>query len=105
MEGYDVSAQQQSALAADQKGSPLDPLELYNFTGKEAVMDLIYTPPITPFLERAKLSGCKTINGYDMVIRQACLQYSYYMGSEIPLQLISWINSTGANTWKKNQMM
>jgi len=80
-----------------------DPLELYNFSGKEAVMDLIYTPPVTPFLKRATACGCKTINGYDMVIRQACLQYSYFMGNDIPHQLITWINTTGANAWNKIQ--
>ncbi|MCL2720728.1 MAG: type I 3-dehydroquinate dehydratase [Treponema sp.] len=76
-----------------------DPLELYTFTGKEMVMDLIYTPPLTPFLKRAASAGCKTINGYDMVIRQACLQYANFMGTEFPQQLLSRINTMGANTW------
>jgi len=78
-----------------------DPLELYSFTGKEAVMDLIYFPPLTPFLKRAAMAGCKTINGYDMVIRQACLQYGCFMGNEIPSQLFTWINTTGDNTWNR----
>lgn len=78
-----------------------DPLELYNFTGKEAVMDLIYIPPVTRFLKRAMAAGCRTINGYEMVIRQACLQYSCFMGNEIPQQLLSWVNTTGDNTWNK----
>jgi 3-dehydroquinate dehydratase/shikimate dehydrogenase len=77
-----------------------DLLELYNFTGNEAVMDLIYTPAVTPFLKRAAAAGCRTLNGYDMVIRQACLQYGCFMGREIPRQLLSRIN-TGANSWNK----
>ena len=85
MEGYEVS----------------DPLELYSFTGKEAVMDLIYTPAVTPFLKRAMMSGCKTINGYDMVIRQACLQYTRFTGGEIPEKLLTQVNISGANTWNK----
>jgi 3-dehydroquinate dehydratase/shikimate dehydrogenase len=80
-----------------------DPLELYSFTGKEAVMDLIYTPPLTPFLKRASAAGCRILNGYDMVIRQACLQYAYFMEKEIPKQLLSRINISGANTWNKIQ--
>jgi len=80
MEGYDAA----------------DPLELYTFTGREAVMDLIYTPPQTPFLKRAAQAGCRTINGFDMVIRQACLQYSHFFGREIPHQHLSRIN-TGEN--------
>jgi len=78
-----------------------DPLELYHFTGREAVMDLIYTPPLSPFLKRAAAAGCKTINGYDMVIRQACLQYASFMGHDIPAQLLSWMNTTADNTWNK----
>jgi 3-dehydroquinate dehydratase/shikimate dehydrogenase len=78
-----------------------DPLELYTFTGKEAVMDLIYTPPETPFLKRAAAAGCRIINGHDMVIRQACLQYIRFTGKEIPRQILSMISSTGVNTWNK----
>ena len=83
--------------------SPLDPLELYNFTGKEKVMDLIYSPPLTPFLKRAADAGCKTINGYDMVIRQACLQYYNFFGTEIHQQLLTRINTMGAKSWNRIQ--
>jgi 3-dehydroquinate dehydratase/shikimate dehydrogenase len=85
MEGYDVS----------------DPLELYTFTGKEAVIDLIYAPPQTPFLKRAAAAGCRTINGYDMVIRQACMQYSYFIGKEIPQQLLSRVNAGENAKWSR----
>ena len=78
-----------------------DPLELYSFSGDEIVMDLIYTPPVTPFLKRAAEAGCLTINGYDMVIRQACLQYLCFMSKEIPQQLLSRVISTGANKWSR----
>jgi 3-dehydroquinate dehydratase/shikimate dehydrogenase len=83
MDGYEVS----------------DPLELYSLTGKEAVMDLIYTPAVTPFLKRAMDAGCRTINGYDMVIRQACLQYLRFTGNEIPEKLLLQLSNTGANAW------
>jgi len=78
-----------------------DPLELYSFTGKEAVMDLIYTPAITPFLKRAMTAGCKTINGYDMVIKQACLQYYRFTGGEIPKKLLLQLNKMGEDAWNK----
>ncbi|MDR1869070.1 MAG: type I 3-dehydroquinate dehydratase [Treponema sp.] len=85
MEGYDEA----------------DPLEAYSFSGKEAVMDLIYTPAVTPFLKRASAAGCRTLNGYDMVIRQACLQYACFFEREFSQQLLSKINTTGANVWNK----
>ena len=78
-------------------------LESYSFTGKEAVMDLIYTPSVTPFLKRAAAAGCRTINGFDMVIRQACLQYASFTGREIPQQLLARINETGESTWNKTR--
>jgi 3-dehydroquinate dehydratase/shikimate dehydrogenase len=71
-----------------------DPLEGYTFSGKEAVMDLVYKPEVTPFLERAASAGCRTINGYDMLIRQACLQYACFMGREIPPQVLARVNTT-----------
>ena len=74
-----------------------NPLDLYNFTGKEAVMDLIYMPEETPFLKSAAKAGCKTLNGYDMVIRQACRQYVNFMGKEIPQNVLSRINILGEN--------
>jgi len=82
MEGYDES----------------DPAEFYTFSGKEAVMDLIYTPAQTSFLKRAAASGCRTLNGYDMVIRQACFQYVNFFGREIPKK---HIDSLGENKWNK----
>ena len=78
-----------------------NPLELYNFTGKEAVMDLIYVPAETQFLKNAAKSGCKTLNGYDMVIRQACLQYALFMGKEIPQNVLSRIKSMGESKWSR----
>ena len=86
---------------SEQDSPTLDPLELYTFTGKEAVMDLIYVPAETAFLKRAAAAGCRTINGYDMVIRQANLQYTVFMGREIPHQLLSLVNTSGANEWNR----
>jgi 3-dehydroquinate dehydratase/shikimate dehydrogenase len=66
-----------------------DPLEGYIFSGREAVMDLIYRPDVTPFLKRAAAAGCRIINGLDMLIRQARYQYAEFMGREFPPQLLS----------------
>jgi 3-dehydroquinate dehydratase/shikimate dehydrogenase len=97
----DIIIQTSSAGMEGVKDSSLDPLELYTFSGKEKVMDLVYTPAETPFLKRAADAGCETINGYDMVIRQACLQYAIYMGVEVPRPHLSRINTMGANAWIK----
>jgi 3-dehydroquinate dehydratase/shikimate dehydrogenase len=66
-----------------------DPLEICSFSGREIVMDLVYKPEVTPFLKRAADAGCRIINGYDMLIRQARYQYAQFMGKEFPEQLMS----------------
>ncbi|MDR2149752.1 MAG: type I 3-dehydroquinate dehydratase [Spirochaetaceae bacterium] len=66
-----------------------DPLALYQFSGKEVVMDLIYKPECTAFLARAAQAGCRTLNGYDMLIRQAQAQYELFTGKDFPSHLLS----------------
>ncbi|GAB6391582.1 MAG: type I 3-dehydroquinate dehydratase [Treponematales bacterium] len=61
-----------------------DPLDFYKFSGREVVMDLIYKPERTKCLARAQAAGCKTLNGYDMLLRQARYQYTRFMGREFP---------------------
>jgi 3-dehydroquinate dehydratase/shikimate dehydrogenase len=78
---------------AGMEGSDLkDPLEMYSFSGREKVMDLVYKSTVTPFLKRAIDAGCRTINGYDMLIRQARYQYTQFMGKEFPSQLLSRVS-------------
>jgi 3-dehydroquinate dehydratase/shikimate dehydrogenase len=69
--------------------SASDPLEMYDFSGKEMVMDLVYKPEITPFLGRAQAAGCPVQNGYDMLIRQARYQYSLFLKREFPQDLLN----------------
>jgi 3-dehydroquinate dehydratase/shikimate dehydrogenase len=91
------------ATSVGMEGSDIsDPLELYRFSGKEAVMDLVYYPAQTPFLKRAAAAGCKTMNGYDMIMSQLCHQYKQIMGKEISQQLLTRVmNSIGEKTWDR----
>ncbi|MDR2617317.1 MAG: type I 3-dehydroquinate dehydratase [Treponema sp.] len=66
-----------------------DPIEFYQFRGKELVMDVIYKPEKTRCLQRAEAAGCRILNGYDMLLRQARYQYKYYTGKEFPPSLIN----------------
>jgi 3-dehydroquinate dehydratase/shikimate dehydrogenase len=65
-----------------------DPFALYPFKGSETVMDLIYNPQRTAFLKRAGEAGCKILNGFDMLVRQAKYQYQYFFNRDFPDQLI-----------------
>jgi 3-dehydroquinate dehydratase/shikimate dehydrogenase len=66
-----------------------DPIDFYNFTGREIVMDMIYEPEKTLCLRRAEAAGCRILNGYDMLHRQARYQYAHYLNREFPPSLIS----------------
>ncbi|MDR3324518.1 MAG: type I 3-dehydroquinate dehydratase [Spirochaetaceae bacterium] len=62
-----------------------DPLPHYQFSGKEAVIDIVYKPARTAFLKRALAAGCLAINGEDMLFRQAVAQYKHLVGVDCPL--------------------
>jgi 3-dehydroquinate dehydratase/shikimate dehydrogenase len=66
-----------------------DPIAMYKFSGFEVVMDLIYKPEQTIFLKRAAAAGCSVLNGHDMLMRQAQLQYRHFMGVDFPPHLMS----------------
>ncbi|MDR2841591.1 MAG: type I 3-dehydroquinate dehydratase [Spirochaetaceae bacterium] len=61
-----------------------DPLPSYRFTGKEIVMDIIYKPERTHFLNRAANAGCRVLNGFNMLTQQAKYQYFHFFNTEYP---------------------
>jgi 3-dehydroquinate dehydratase / shikimate dehydrogenase len=70
-------------------GTQGDPLEWYDFTGREAVFDLIYRPERTALLARARASGAKISNGYSMLRYQAAEQFRIWTGREPPASYLS----------------
>jgi 3-dehydroquinate dehydratase/shikimate dehydrogenase len=66
-----------------------DPLEMYSFCGREAVMDVVYKPERSPLLMRAADAGCRVINGYDMVTRQIRYQYSQFISRDVSPQVMA----------------
>ncbi|MDA8426818.1 MAG: type I 3-dehydroquinate dehydratase [Treponema sp.] len=61
-----------------------DPLDWYDFRGREAVFDLIYRPERTALLERAAAAGCRVCNGWSMLRYQAAVQFRIWTGQEPP---------------------
>lgn len=43
-------------------------------------MDMVYTPLVTPFLARAKAAGLRTVDGLEMLIRQAAPSFEAFYG-------------------------
>ena len=59
-----------------------DPLYFYDFTGKEKVFDIIYTPAVTPLMAHAAKAGCKICNGYDMLRYQGYEQFRLFTDND-----------------------
>jgi len=104
------------ALAAEfgAKAAPLDTLDVYAFdlvinctslgmhphvdasptafaatdsAHRPLVFDTVYNPAETKLLREAKASGCETINGLEMFVRQGAAQYTLWTGHEPPVEV------------------
>ncbi len=67
------------------------PVEAEIFNGAEYAIDLIYTPPVTQFLQQAASKGVKTLNGKAMLFYQAyyadCIFLNMQPNSEQAIEL------------------
>lgn len=52
------------------------------------VMDIVYAPLETRLLREAKSSGCKVIDGLDMLLYQGAEQFSLWTGTEAPVTVM-----------------
>ena len=51
----------------------------------QVVVDLIYTPAVTPFLEAADEAGAQVLNGTGMLLFQAAEQFRMWTGRDAPV--------------------
>ena len=80
---FDLIIQATPVGSVKSPGSPLP--ERLNFRDGAAVMDMIYAPRETWFLERAGQCGARTQNGLVMLIAQAAASFQLWTGREFPL--------------------
>lgn len=73
------------------KGLPIDIQAFAAASPGAAVMDTVYRPLHTPLLLEAAAAGLRTIDGLDMFVRQAGLQFTAWTGSPAPLGLFTRI--------------
>ena len=52
------------------------------------VMDMIYTPPLTPLQRIARTHGCKVLNGLSMLLYQGALAFELWTGCPAPIQVM-----------------
>ena len=72
-----------AADAAD--GAAPDPIAAVPLGGHEIVYDIVYTPPNTPLIRRAREAGCQVITGGEMLLGQAYEQFRLFTGVAYPV--------------------
>jgi len=61
------------------------------------VYDLVYNPPETALLKRAKKEGAKTVSGIGMLIRQGALAFKIFTGKDAPFEIMKKAALTALN--------
>lgn len=64
------------------------PLDLSRIGNVPVVVDLIYNPPMTHLLKRAKAAGCKVVNGKGMLLYQGVLAFEFWTGMKAPVTVM-----------------
>ena len=83
--GWDVLV---NATTSGSGGEADDPMQGMPLDG-EIVFDLVYAPPVTPLLDRARREGCLTIGGIEMLVAQAERQFELWTGQRPPAGLFA----------------
>jgi 3-dehydroquinate dehydratase/shikimate dehydrogenase len=64
------------------------PVDAALFKKDMVVMDTVYTPRATKFLKEARAAGALGIDGVEMFLRQANLQFKLWKGRPIPTEIL-----------------
>jgi shikimate dehydrogenase len=64
-------------------------LSRVTFRPNQCVIDLIYSPPTTPLIERARAGGANGWGGLGMLVRQAAASFAIWTGQQAPLDAMS----------------
>lgn len=66
-----------------------DPLPATRFKAGQVVVDLIYEPPSTVLIERARAAGADVWGGLGMLVHQAAASFRIWTGREPPIETMS----------------
>lgn len=70
-------------------GQRKERLPVQDFTARQAVIDLVYRPAVTPLLEDARAAGAQAFGGLGMLLHQAALSIELWTGRIPPLPVMS----------------
>jgi shikimate dehydrogenase len=66
-----------------------DPLPGTSFNSEQVVVDLVYDPPSTELVERARSAGADAWGGLGMLVHQAAAAFRIWTGQDPPLETMS----------------
>jgi shikimate dehydrogenase len=64
------------------------PLSLEGISPDTLVVDIIFNPWETSFLQQAQEKGCRTLNGVEMLLYQGVLAWEYWLGGQAPVKVM-----------------
>jgi shikimate dehydrogenase len=73
---------------ADHRSATVAGVDPARLGGGQLIIDLVYDPPLTPFLLEAQRHGARVRNGLGMLVHQAARQIRLWTGSEPPLSVM-----------------
>ena len=66
-----------------------DPIAGTRWHAGQVVVDLVYSPPVTPLMEAARAGGAEAWGGLGMLVRQAAASLKIWTGQYPPLEVMS----------------
>jgi shikimate dehydrogenase len=66
-----------------------DPLPTVEWRSDQVVVDLVYDPPSTALVERARAGGARAWGGVGMLVHQAAASFGIWTGQDPPLETMS----------------
>ncbi len=67
------------------RGEPF-PFSLQGISEQALVVDIIFNPSQTAFLQDSMKQGCRTLNGLGMLLYQGALAWEFWLGGQAPVE-------------------
>ncbi len=64
------------------------PVPLKGIGSKHYIVDIIYNPPQTKFIQEAKKMGAKVTNGLSMLVYQGAASFKIWTNTDAPIQIM-----------------
>ncbi|MCI0331260.1 MAG: shikimate dehydrogenase [candidate division Zixibacteria bacterium] len=77
-----------NATPVGMEGKKTFPVSPAAFRFGQTACDLIYNPPLTPFMRLAKKGGAKAMGGLEMLLQQAAVSFELWTGEKMPVEKV-----------------